>query len=172
MPPITTVASGRWTSAPVPVTRAIGIKRKEATRVDINTGRNRFRAPSLTAELNECPSSRRLRMKAIITRQFSTATSDKAIKPTPAEIDSGMSRSHKAMTRLVNEKGIPVNTNSPSLRLLNIMNSSANTMSRATGTTICRRFAADWSFSNCPPILSNSQLGFAPAVQWRCWLPI
>ena len=31
IPPITTVAKGRWTSAPVPVAKAIGINPKEAT---------------------------------------------------------------------------------------------------------------------------------------------
>ena len=42
MPPITTVAKGRWTSAPVPVAKAIGIKPREATNAVIKTGRNRM----------------------------------------------------------------------------------------------------------------------------------
>ena len=45
MPPITTVAKGRCTSAPVPVAKAIGIKPSEATNAVINTGRSRSTAP-------------------------------------------------------------------------------------------------------------------------------
>lgn len=41
IPPITTVASGRCTSAPVPVANAIGIKPSDATQAVINTGRKR-----------------------------------------------------------------------------------------------------------------------------------
>ncbi len=40
-PPITTVASGRCTSAPSPCDRAIGKKPIEATRAVMSTGRNR-----------------------------------------------------------------------------------------------------------------------------------
>ncbi|MCY1556460.1 hypothetical protein D9M68_932140 [compost metagenome] len=92
-------------------------------------------------------------MKAIITRPLSTATPDRAMKPTPAEMDSGISRNHSASTPPVRANGMPVNTSKPSLRLLNIMNSSANTSSRATGTTTCRRWAADCNCSNWPPQL-------------------
>ena len=35
-------------------------------------------------------------MKVIMTRPFSTATPESAMKPTPAEIESGMSRSSSA----------------------------------------------------------------------------
>ena len=92
-------------------------------------------------------------MNAIITSPLSTATPDKAIKPTPAEIDSGISRSHSATTPPVRAKGIPVNTNKPSLRLLNIKNSKVMISSKATGTTICKRLAADCNCSNWPPQL-------------------
>jgi hypothetical protein len=43
-PPMTTVASGFWTSAPVPVAMAIGTKPREATSAVINTGRKRVRS--------------------------------------------------------------------------------------------------------------------------------
>ena len=39
MPPITTVASGRCTSAPAPVARAIGTKPREATSAVISSRR-------------------------------------------------------------------------------------------------------------------------------------
>ncbi len=38
-PPITTVASGRWTSAPAVVDKAIGTNPRLATRAVIDTGR-------------------------------------------------------------------------------------------------------------------------------------
>ena len=44
-PPITTVANGFCTSAPVPVARAMGMNPKEATSAVISTGRNRVTAP-------------------------------------------------------------------------------------------------------------------------------
>ena len=44
-PPMTTVARGRWTSAPALVASAIGTNPKEATIAVINTGRSRVFAP-------------------------------------------------------------------------------------------------------------------------------
>ncbi len=78
-------------------------------------------------------------MKEIITRPLSTATPDSAMKPTAAEIDSGMPRIHSATMPPVSANGMPVNTSRPSFRLPNIANSSTNTSSSATGTTICSR---------------------------------
>ena len=49
MPPITTVASGRCTSAPVPMAIAIGKNPNDATKAVTNTGRKRVIVPSLTA---------------------------------------------------------------------------------------------------------------------------
>ncbi|MNN25788.1 hypothetical protein D3C81_1392760 [compost metagenome] len=68
-------------------------------------------------------------------------------------MDNGMSRNHSASTPPVRANGMPVNTSKPSFRLLNIMNNNPNTNSNATGTTICKRLAADCSCSNCPPQL-------------------
>src|SRR3546814_2755885 len=52
-PPITTVAKGRWTSAPAPTLNAIGTKPKLPARAVISTGRSRVSAPS------RIPSTRR-----------------------------------------------------------------------------------------------------------------
>ena len=49
MPPMTTVASGRWTSAPAPTLKAIGTKPRLATSAVISTGRKRVSAPSRIA---------------------------------------------------------------------------------------------------------------------------
>ena len=56
IPPITTVAKGLCTSAPVPTLSAIGMKPKLATSAVINTGRNLVMAPS-TMELIKSPVS-------------------------------------------------------------------------------------------------------------------
>ncbi len=47
----------------------------------------------------------------------STATPDMAINPTPAEIENGMSRSHKATMPPTQANGMPVNTRSASTML-------------------------------------------------------
>ena len=53
-------------------------------------------------------------MNEIMTRPFSTATPESAMKPTPAEIDSGMPRSQSAATPPVSASGTPVKTSSAS----------------------------------------------------------
>ena len=77
----------------------------------------------------------RFGMNEIITSPLSTATPDKAMKPTAAEMDNGMPRAHSASTPPVSAKGMPVNTSSPSFRLPNIANNSTNTRNSAPGTT-------------------------------------
>jgi hypothetical protein len=62
-PPITTLASGLCTSAPVEVESAIGIKPKLATNAVINTGRRQRRAPAITALPNADPASRNCLME-------------------------------------------------------------------------------------------------------------
>ena len=42
-----------------------------------------------------------------MTKPFSTATPDRAMNPTPAEMDSGMSRNHSATTPPLSAKGTP-----------------------------------------------------------------
>ena len=153
IPPITTVARGRWTSAPVPVAMAMGMKPSEATRAVIRTGRSRVSAPSRIASSRPTPPSLKLRMYEIITRPLSTATPESAMKPTAAEIDIGMSRSQSARMPPVKANGMPVKTSRPSLTLPNIANSSTKTSSRDTGTTICRRCVADCKFWKVPPQL-------------------
>ena len=54
-PPMTTVASGRCTSAPVPCESATGMKPRLATSAVIRTGRSRSRAPPSAAASGEAP---------------------------------------------------------------------------------------------------------------------
>ena len=135
----------------MPVASAIGTKPSEATSAVISTGRRRVSAPSWMAASSGRPCSRNCRMKAIITSPLSTATPLSAMKPTAAEIDSGIPRNHSASTPPVSAKGMPENTSSPSRALPNIANSKAKTSPSATGTTTRRRSLADCRFSNCPP---------------------
>ena len=46
-------------------------------------------------------------MKVTITRPFSTATPESAMKPTAAEIENGMPRSHSARMPPVSASGTP-----------------------------------------------------------------
>ena len=70
--PITTVASGRWTSAPTPVLNAMGTKPRLATSPVINTGRRRVTAAWRTAVPNSTPLASRSRKpgRAGSTRRF------------------------------------------------------------------------------------------------------
>ena len=87
----------------------------------------------------------------MITRPFSTATPLRAMKPTPALIDSGMSRSASAATPPVSASGTPLNTSVASPTEPRLRQSSTKISSRATGTTIASRCEAATSCSNWPP---------------------
>ena len=76
-------------------------------------------------------------MNDTITSPFSTATPDSAMKPTPAEIDNGMSRSHSASTPPVSASGTPLKTSSAVLHRAERENSRSPKISAsAIGTTI------------------------------------
>lgn len=103
--PITTVARGLCTSAPVLTFSATGIKPKFATSTVIKTGRNLVMTPS-TMELIRSPiSCSRCLINDNMTSPSSTAIPDSAIKPTPADIDNGMSPIQSAKTPPVRAKG-------------------------------------------------------------------
>lgn len=67
IPPITTVASGLCTSAPVPVFSAIGTKPRLATKAVIKIGLNLVNAPFIIASSSFIPSSCKFRIKETIT---------------------------------------------------------------------------------------------------------
>ncbi|MNE11684.1 hypothetical protein D3C80_1044520 [compost metagenome] len=109
-PPITTVASGRCTSAPAPLLSAIGRKPKEATAAVINTGRKRLRVPVIT----NCRGS--VMMPSFLIRlnsesntiPFNTATPNRAINPTPADMLKGMPLRASAKTPPMADNGMAV----------------------------------------------------------------
>jgi len=82
-PPMTTVASGRCTSAPAPVEIAIGMKPRLATRAVITTGRRRVAAPSRTASSISFPACWSSRIYVKSTTPLRTAIPNSAMNPTP-----------------------------------------------------------------------------------------
>ena len=116
-PPMTTVAKGRWTSAPIPVLKAIGRNPRLATSAVINTGRRRVIAASSTACSSGVPRRRNWRMYETNSMSSSTATPDRATKPTAAEIEKGMSRIQRARIPPTQANGTPVNTRKASITL-------------------------------------------------------
>ena len=86
-----------------------------------------------------------------MTRPLSTATPDKAMKPTPAEIDNGIPRKASAMTPPVSASGTPLNTIAASLAEPKAMKSNAKMRASVTGTTTARRWLAEINCSNVPP---------------------
>ena len=95
-PPMTTVANGFWTSAPLPWESAIGRNPSEATAAVNKTGRNREAVPRITTSIIGIPLFRRVLNSAMRTIPFNTATPNKAMNPTPAEMENGMSLKYKA----------------------------------------------------------------------------
>ena len=89
IPPMTTVASGRWISAPGVVAMAMGMKPNPATSAVMRIGRSRTMAASRAASWGSTPSCRRCSTALTQTSPFSTATPKSAMKPTPAEIENG-----------------------------------------------------------------------------------
>lgn len=89
---MTTVASGRCTSDPMPALSAIGTNPNDATSAVIKTGRKRVSAPSKMLSSSPPPSSSSRLIKVTITRPFKTAIPESAINPTAAEIENEISR--------------------------------------------------------------------------------
>jgi hypothetical protein len=90
-------------------------------------------------------------MKLTITRPFSTATPDSAMKPTAAEMDKGMSRNHSANTPPVRANGIPEKMIAASRTDLSAKNNSIAITTRVSGTTTASRREADSSCWKVPP---------------------
>ena len=82
---------------------------------------------------------------------LSTATPNRAIKPTPAEMLKGMSRSHSANTPPIMESGTAVEIIKAYFRRSKVKKSKAKINNKATGTATFRRWRAFSRFSNCPP---------------------
>ncbi len=152
MPPMTTLARGRWTSAPAPWERAIGTKPRAATRAVIMTGFSRVAAPRrIDARSSRWPSSRSRLMAAIITMPFRTATPKSAMKPTEAERLRLRPRIQRAAMPPTSAKGTLRMTSAAWRTRPKVRKSSRKMIASEAGiTTMSRRVARCW-FSNCPP---------------------
>src|SRR5579862_6124504 len=107
---MTTVASGRWTSAPVEVAKAIGTNPRLATRAVINTGRKRRMAPAITASRIFVLWARNWLMELTRTTPLSTATPNSAMNPMDADKLKFIWRTQSAATPPTSAKGTFNNT--------------------------------------------------------------
>ncbi len=80
------------------VASIIGTKPKAAVALVISTGRSRNSEARRIASSVSTPSANSLRMYDTSTSPLSTAMPNKATKPTPAEIENGISRTARATT--------------------------------------------------------------------------
>ena len=94
-------------------------------------------------------------MNDSITSPFNTAIPERAINPTAAEIERGMSLNHKANTPPVSAKGTPLNMIRASFIELNAMTSSVKITNNVAGTTMDNLCVALSSCSNVPPYSSQ-----------------
>ena len=105
---MTTVASGRCTSAPADVATAIGTNPNEATSPVSTTGRSRCLQPTMivrSVHRAYRPAVRRAAKWLIMRIPLSTATPKRAMKPTPAEILKGSPRTHSATMPPMSDRG-------------------------------------------------------------------
>ena len=108
MPPITTVARGRWISLPTPVEMAIGMKPAASVIAVASTGRSRVFAASMMAWRLGSPDRSVSRMASIRIWPLSTAIPDRAMKPTAALTLNGMPRHQRANMAPTAANGMPV----------------------------------------------------------------
>ena len=164
---MTTVASGRCISAPSLVERAIGRNPKLATKAVIRTGRRRTSAVSWLTSRSFIPECRRCSAALTQTRPFRTATPNRAMKPTPAEMLNGMSRANSAK--------IPPDAAMGTARKMSIARrtdsrlvcSRMKMITRTIGVMISRRLLADCRFSKSPPSGFRSRRACQPSPQRR-----
>ena len=83
-----------------------------------------------------------------MTNPLRTAIPERAINPTPAEIDSGIPRIVKAKIPPVNANGIPEKTNKASRTVPRLIKSRIKIPNSVTGTTKRKRLEADCNCSN------------------------
>ena len=151
-PPMTTVASGRCTSAPSPVDSAIGTKPMDATMAVMATGRSRCDVPSRTMRITLVRPCVFSPLNADNnTMPLSTATPNRAMKPTPAEMEKGMPRMRRAAMPPIEARGMALKIIRDSVTLLNVANSSSRISRRAAGTATVSRAVALARFSKAPP---------------------
>ena len=151
-PPITTVASGRCTSAPAPVDIAIGKNPIAAAPAVSITGRSLSFVPcKINSRILIFPSCLSSFKCSISTIPLSTAIPKSAINPTPADTLKGIPLNQSSRTPPTVASGIDVKIIIASFSDLKAKCKKTNISKSATGTAINSRFVAFCRFSNCPP---------------------
>ena len=89
---------------------------------------------------------------------FNTATPNKAINPTPAEILKGIPRKYKAQMPPMADKGIAVNMSSDCLTELKVRYNKTKINAKAAGTANISLARAFCKFSKAPP--ANESVDF------------
>ena len=82
---------------------------------------------------------------------FKTATPNKAIKPMPAEMLNGISRSSNANTPPIADIGMAVKINAAYFSELKVKNSKPKMRNNETGTAMLNLLEACARFSKVPP---------------------
>ena len=155
-PPITTVAKGRWTSAPILVATAIGKNPKLATRAVIKTGRRRSMAPCRTASRVGSPSVSSLWIWLTNTTPFKTAIPKRATQPTTAEILNGNPRIQRDRIPPDKARGTFKNMSKAGRIVPKITERMATMRSNVIGTTTASRREASSRCLNCRPIQDST----------------
>ena len=118
----------------------------------MSTGLNLTRVPFMTRSyMSDTPDFSSLLNSATSTIPLSTATPNKAINPTPAEMLKGISLIKRAQTPPIADKGIAVKIKKLCLTDPNVKYNKTRIRSNAIGTTIANLLLARCKFSNCPP---------------------
>src|SRR5262249_41184320 len=134
-----------------PVLVAIGTKPTLATRAVISTVRKHVRHAFSTAADAGSPSLSRLPRNETRIMPLSTDTPDSVMKPTAAETEIGISRTHSVSTPPTQANGTLAKTNAVSTTLRYVKYSRTTIIANAAGTTTIRRLRARSMFSNWPP---------------------
>ena len=150
-PPTTTVASGLCTSAPTPVASIMGTNPRAATSAVMSTGRARSRAALMAASAGPFPSSSSASSRDMRTTPFSTAMPERAMKPTAAEMETGMPRRARTIIPPTEAKGTFMKMSSAGLSLRKAKSSTATMRASTAGMTRARRRLASSSVSYWPP---------------------
>ena len=130
---MTTVASGRWTSAPVPVAVAAGTNPTAATSAVLMRARSEASAACLTRSRGSRSSGSSTRF-VVITMPVITETPQRAMNPTPAGMLKDNPRAHNEKRPPASANGRLSSVTTTYLRRRNVMKSMMAMPQIAIGT--------------------------------------
>ena len=131
---MTTVASGRWTSAPVPVASAIGMSRGTPPAPSSARGAGARERPRGSPHRGSAPLFTQVANEGDHHQPVEHRHPDSAMKAIPAEMDIGMSAA--TTPRMPpSANGMPENTSRPSFMRCRTSRTTARNTNSAGGTT-------------------------------------